>query len=73
MEMLTPNLTHGQLEILKIMARPMTEEDLSAIKNLIIQYFADKLTKLADDVWEKNQWSEEKEEELIHTHLRTSR
>lgn len=72
METLSPSLTQGQLELLKIMSRPLSEEDLREIKSLIVQYFANKLTRLADEVWDNNQWDETKEDEIIHTHLRTT-
>lgn len=72
METLSPSLTQGQLALLKIMSRPLSEEDLREIKSLIVQYFANKLTRLADEVWENNQWDEAKEDEIIHTHLRTT-
>jgi hypothetical protein len=49
-----------QLELLKLYARPITDEDLLAIKRLIGQYFADKASDLADKVWEEKRLTEEK-------------
>lgn len=61
-------LTKAQLEMLQLMERPMTEEDLDAIKKLIATYFAGKLTRLADKVWGEGEWDEQK---LLDSHMRT--
>jgi hypothetical protein len=61
----------AQLEILKVMSRPVSDEDLRAIKKLIIRYFADKLSDLADEAWERNGWTAEDEQRLLNTHMRT--
>jgi hypothetical protein len=61
----------AQLEILKVMSRPISDDDLKAIKKLILRYFADKLSDRADEIWEKNGWTEEDEQRLLSTHSRT--
>ena len=64
-------LTPAQLEILKVMARPMSEKDLRAIKRLIVRYFADKLTEQVDKIWDEKGWKEEDTNRILNTHLRT--
>jgi hypothetical protein len=67
-----PNpLTSAQLEILKVMAQPVTDADLRAIKKLIVRYFADKMTAAADAAWDKNAWTDEDAERISKGHERT--
>ena len=47
------HLNQNQLEILKLFSRDMDDNDLIEIKRLIVRYLANKVTKLADEVWEK--------------------
>ena len=72
----TPNtpttLNEGQLELLKVMSRPMSDDDLRAIKQLIVRYFADKLSDRADSWWDANGMTEADETRLLHTHFRTN-
>ncbi len=60
--------TNLQLEILKLYARKVSEQDLQRIKILLGQYFADQASALADEVWEKKQLTEEK---ILQKHRRT--
>lgn len=62
------NLNQHQLEILKLFSREMADEDLIEIKRLIVKYLAEKLTNLADEVWEKNNWTNEDMEKLLNSH-----
>jgi hypothetical protein len=52
-------LNATQLEILKLFSREMEEKDLIEIKRLIVNYLAEKATKLADEAWEKKGWFNE--------------
>jgi len=63
-------LNKQQLEILKLFSRELKEEDLLAIKRLIVQYLAQKVTELADETWEEKGWSNEDIENLLQTHQR---
>lgn len=60
-----------QLEILKLFSRELKEKDLLAIKRLIVQYLAQKVTHPADEVWEEKGWSNEDMEKLLQAHQRT--
>jgi hypothetical protein len=57
----------AQLEMLKVVARPVSDEDLRAIKKLIVKYFVEKIRNRADEVWDNNNWSDE---QLLSMHLR---
>lgn len=59
------------LELLKVGSRPVPDEDLKAIKQLLSDYFARKAAILADDAWQREGFSEEPMQEWRETHLRT--
>ncbi|MFN7117870.1 MAG: hypothetical protein ACK4TA_13805 [Saprospiraceae bacterium] len=52
-------LTALQLELLKIYSFEPSEEELLQLKELLGQFFAERLQKMADDAWEKNGWTAE--------------
>lgn len=60
-----------QLELLKLFSRDLSEEDLKAIKRLIVRYLAEKTTYLADQVWEEKGWTNEDMDQFLETHMRT--
>jgi hypothetical protein len=66
-----PPLTNLQLEVLKVFFRQVPDEDLRAIKALLSNYFAQKETTLANEVWEQEGFTEEKMNEWRQAHLRT--
>lgn len=65
-------LSNIQLELLKVFSRNVPDEDLKEIKVLISNYFAQKATQLADDVWHEEGFSEETMTQWRQTHLRTA-
>ncbi len=65
------NLNPHQLEILKLFTRELDDNDLIEIKRLIVKYLAGKVTQMADEIWEKNNWTDEDMEQLLKTHKRT--
>jgi hypothetical protein len=50
-------LTNLQRELLKLFAQQVSEADLLNIRTLIGQYFAQRLTGLADQAWEQQGWT----------------
>ena len=65
------NLNKNQLEILKLFSREMEEEDMIAIKRLIVRNLGEKITRMADKVWEEKGWTDEDMERLLKEHKRT--
>lgn len=57
-----------QLELLKLYARKVPEQDLLEIKTLLAQYFMHKATDLADKVWDEKGLTEEA---ILGQHQRT--
>ncbi len=66
-----PPLSNLQLELLKIFSRPVPDEDLKEIKELLANFFAQKASRLANDVWEQEGFTEETMKQWRQTHLRT--
>ena len=61
-----------QLELLKVFSHHVPENDLIELRHTIALFFANKLTKIADKVWENENWNDEKVEQLLNTKLRKS-
>lgn len=64
-------LSNMQLELLKLFSRDIEEKDLKEIKKLIVKYLAQKLSEKADQVWIEQDWTNEKMDEFLNTHMRT--
>jgi hypothetical protein len=64
-------LNKSQLEILNFFSRELDEKDLLEIKRLIVSYLGEKITNLADQVWDEKNWTQEDMENLINSHNRT--
>ena len=52
-------LSNLQQELLKLYASNIDDADLINIKRFLARYFADKAIKEADDIWDKNKYSNE--------------
>ena len=64
-------LSNLQLELLKVFSFELSEEQIKEIKSLLSAYFADKVTSEMDDLFQANNWGEEKIEEWSKEHMRT--
>ncbi|GAB3893593.1 hypothetical protein GCM10028825_34530 [Spirosoma agri] len=64
-------LSNLQLELLKVFSRPVSNDDLLEIKQLLSDYFARKAAKLADDSWDENGFTEKTMTDWRKRHLRT--
>ncbi len=69
----SPPLSNLQVELLRLYANDVSEEDLLAIKQLINDFFADKATQAADKVWDERGYSNETMEQWLRTDLRKRR
>lgn len=68
--MQTQALSNLQLELLKTFTRQVSDEDVLAIRKMLAQYFAQKAMNLADDVWDKNNWTTNDTQQLTSEHNR---
>lgn len=64
-------LSNIQLELLKVFSIDLSDEQLEEIRLLLMNYFAEKVTKDFDDMFEENDWGDEKIEEWSKEHMRT--
>ena len=64
-------LSNLQLELLKLYASNISENDLLEIKDLLVHYFAKKATDAANKVWDKKGWTDKDAERMVNTHMRT--
>lgn len=53
-----PQFTNLQLELLKVFSRQVSDDDVKAIRKMLVNYFAEKAMNLADEAWDKNGWTE---------------
>lgn len=67
-ETISQPLNNAQLELLKLFADDVPEEDLVAIKELISKYFLEKAKDEADRLWEEKGLDSDK---LLKEHRRT--
>lgn len=70
--MVPMQLNKNQIEILKLFSREMEEEDMLAIKRLIVKYLGEKITRMTDKVWEEKGWTDEDVERMLNEHERTA-
>lgn len=56
-----------QIELLKLYSHEVDETDLLQIKDLIGQYFAKRLSNLADEAWIKNEWTDDDMDNILNS------
>ena len=61
----------AQLSILNMMSFVKTPKAIDELKNVISDYFANRLSEEIDKMWENGDLSEEKIEKFRHLHERT--
>ena len=61
----------AQIEMLDLMSRIDSEEELLEIKKVISEYFMRKADEELDKLWEDGSLNESKMEKLRYSHLRT--
>lgn len=65
-------LSNLQLELLKTFSRPIPENQLLEIKEILSEYFAKKVDDEMDKLFEQNKWEvNDKVQEWLGEHMRT--
>lgn len=67
----TKALTNLPLELLETFSYDLKESQLMEIKQMLINYFADQITAGMDELFEANDWGDEKIDEWAEEHMRT--
>jgi hypothetical protein len=64
--MVQTHFTNLQQELLRLFAHQVDEKDLTQIKDLIGQYFAKRLSSMADDAWQRNKWTDQDMDDILN-------
>lgn len=67
----TKGLTNLQLELVKLFSFEVSEDQMKELKQILVDYFATKITEDMDKLFEENNWDESKIEEWSTEHMRT--
>jgi hypothetical protein len=65
-------LTNLQLELLKVFSYQLNQQQLTDIRNLLANYFAEQATREMDKLWEQQGWDENMMVEWANEHMRIS-
>lgn len=60
------HFTNLQQELLRLFAHQVDEKDLTQIKDLIGKYFANRLSSIADDAWQRNKWTDQDMDDILN-------
>jgi hypothetical protein len=63
-------LSNLQLELLKLYAYPISDEELKDIKKMLADYFAKKLDEEVDKVWKEKGYTQETIQQWKKEHFR---
>lgn len=64
-------LNAAQLDFLQLLGHIKTVEELDELRQVVSDFYARKAEEAMNRLWETGQWSKEKDEEILRTHLRT--
>jgi hypothetical protein len=59
-------LTNLQLELIKYFSYDVSENEMLDIKKMLSEYFAKRVMDRMDNLWEKNDWSDDTMEEWLN-------
>ena len=64
-------LNNVQIELLEAMASLKKEEDLLALKRVLVEFFAKRVDEEMDKLWNSGKWNEQTLQDLKTAHYRT--
>lgn len=59
--------TNVQLELLKVFSHQLPDDDLADLRKMLALFFADRLVRQADKVWDDNQWGDQDVDRMLNT------
>lgn len=65
-------LNPTQIHLLKMFSYAKSNSDLEEVKSALSQFFAERAERAMDELWENGTWDDQKNEEVLTKHLRTS-
>ena len=66
-----PTLSNLQLELLKTFSRPIPDKQVLEIRQLLADYFAQKIDEDVEALFAENKWDATKADEWLGQHMRT--
>jgi len=65
-------LSNVQLELMKLFATDVSEQELKELKQLLLEFKFNRVTALADKLWEEKGLTNKDMDNLLEKHLRAS-
>lgn len=65
--------TNVQLELLKTFSHQLPDNELLELRKTLALFFAQRLVKQADEVWNNKNWTNETIDNMLHTKMRKSK
>jgi hypothetical protein len=69
--MVSTSLNSVQLHLLRVFSYNRDEKSLNELKDVLFNYYCQKVDEEGKRIWEEKNMSNEMMHELLHTHLRT--
>ena len=66
-------LSNVQLELLKTFSYTLSDEELLELKEMLVAFFAKRLVKTANKVWDDKGWSNEMVDRMLNTKMRKAK
>lgn len=66
-------LSNVQLELLKTFSHQLSENDLVELRKMLALFFAQRLIKEADKVWNEKNWTNEDVDAMLVTKMRKNK
>ncbi len=61
----------AQRDVLNVMSLLNSDEDIKALRKVLIRFVNDRLQQELNKLWDSGEWSEDKLEQMNKEHLRT--
>lgn len=61
----------AQRDVLNVMSLLNSDEDIKALRKVLIRFVNDRLQQELNKLWDSGEWSEDKLEQMSKEHLRT--
>ncbi len=69
----SPRFSNVQLELLRLYARDVPDEELLKVKDLLADFFAERAIAGANAWWEANNWTEADVDRMLTTKMRAGK
>lgn len=70
MEVLKQPLSNVQLELLKTFSHQLSEKEILELREVLAHFFAQRAIQIANEVWDKNEWTDEDVDKMLEIKMR---